>query len=80
MHIKILDDVAKFDDLVCTEVKWMFGEDCGEIGTSDISICANNILGCYYNHPSEASDEEFYIVRNSVNHALSNLEYIRQNY
>jgi len=51
-----------------------------DIARSDISICANNILGCYYNHPSEASDEEFYIVRNSVNHALSNLEYIRQNY
>ena len=82
MTMTILENVGYFDQVICEEVSWMFGdwpEDEG-IGSSDISICATEVLRRFYADPKEANDQEFYTVRRSVQCAISNIDYVRANY
>lgn len=77
--VPFLDDVFAFDQCVCEEVNWLFG-DAEEIGSSDINACVRNILRNYYDDVDAVSDGIFSIVRRSVQCAIGNLDYIRANY
>lgn len=74
-----LDDVARFDRVVCENVLWMFG-DAEEVGSSDINACVNDIIRDFGVAPAEVSDNQFYMIRIAVRQALRNMEEIRALY
>jgi hypothetical protein len=77
--IRFLDDVAKFDQVVCDNVLWSF-DDAEEIGSSDINACVNSIFRDLGFDPKEVSNDEFRVMKFAVRNAIGNLDDIRANY
>lgn len=77
--IRFLEDVAKFDQVVCENVVWLF-DDAEEIGSSDINCCVMNVFRSLGYDPSDMSNVEFSAARTAVRQAISNLDLIRMIY
>lgn len=70
--MQILNDTGLFDRTVTDITEWFF-EGAEEIGSSDMSTCANTILHELGRDPKEATNEERWIVKNAIRNVLNQM-------